>query len=169
MLSFATGWYLIYTASRKEKKVADGLFEKNITHFLPLIKTARQWHDRKKIIYVPAFPSYVFVYLDKLTDYRDILEVEGVLYYVKFGKAPAMVKPEVIEQIRLVINGDNVTISSAYFEIGEKLVIKDGPLTGLHCEMIKSDGKNKILVRVSLLNRNIVVDVPVLHLSKQVS
>jgi transcription antitermination factor NusG len=169
MLSFATGWYVIYTGPRKEKKVADELFEKSITHFLPLIKTARQWHDRKKIIYAPAFPSYLFVYLNKQSEYRDILDIEGVHYYVKFGKVPAIVKPEVIDQIRLVINSDNVIVSSAYFEVGEKLVIQEGPLTGLHCEMIKSDGKNKILVRVNLLNRNILVDVPVVYLSKLVS
>jgi transcription antitermination factor NusG len=169
MLSCNNGWYIIYTHPRKEKKVADELFDRNITHFLPLIKSSRKWHDRKKIIYTPAFPSYIFVYLNKPAEYREILEIEGVTCYVKFGKVPAIVKQDVIDQISLVINGDNVIVSSDYFETGEKLVIHDGPLAGLHCEMIKSDDKDKILVRVNLLNRSILVDVPFVYLSKLIS
>ncbi|MCW3465954.1 UpxY family transcription antiterminator [Chitinophaga nivalis] len=169
MLAFASGWYVVYTGPRKEKKISDELFEKSITHYLPLIKTARQWHDRKKILYIPAFPSYIFVYLNKQTEYREVLDIEGVHCYVKIGKVPAIVKPAIIDQIRLVINSDNVIVSAAHFEVGEKLYIQEGPFTGLHCEMIKIEGKNKMLVRVNLLNRNILVDMPVVCLSKQVS
>lgn len=166
MLSFIAGWYIIYTAPRKEKKIATELSEQNITNFLPLLRTTRQWHDRKKVLYMPAFPSYIFVYLDDSATYRSVLEIDGVYNYVKFCKAPAIVKQETIDQISVVLNSHDVVISSAYFEAGEQLQIQEGPLTGLHCEMIKSDGKTKILVRVNLLNRNILVDVPVVYLSR---
>jgi len=166
MLSFVAGWYIIYTSPRKEKKISDELSERDITCFLPLIRSVRKWHDRKKVIYLPAFPSYIFVYLNKFQEYRMVSEMEGVLSYVKFGKSHAIVKQQLIDEIRMAINQDNVIVSAAYFEAGEKLVIQEGPLTGLHCEMIKSDGKDKILVRIQLLNRNILLDVPTMHLSR---
>lgn len=169
MLSFNAGWYIIYTAPRQEKKIANELSEQCITNYLPLVRTSRQWHDRKKVIYMPAFASYIFVYLDNSATYRNVLEIDGVYNYVKFGKVLAIVKQETIDQISVVLNSQDVIISSAYFEAGEKLQIQEGPLTGLHCEMIKSEGKTKILVRVHLLNRNILVDVPVIHLSRLTS
>jgi len=169
MLSFIAGWYIIYTASRKEKKIATELSQQNITNFLPLLRTTRQWHDRKKVLYVAAFPSYVFVYLDDSATYRSVLEIEGVYNYVKFSKVPAIVKQETIDQINIALNSHDVVISSAFFEAGEQLQIQEGPLAGLHCEMIKSDGKTKILVRVNLLNRNIIVDVPAVYLTRSIT
>jgi transcriptional antiterminator RfaH len=87
--------YNIYRPAERGK-IAEKLLEKNITHFIPLIKSTRKWHDRNKIIYVPAFPSYIFVYLDELSGYREVLEIDGVYNYVKFGKITAILEQEVI-------------------------------------------------------------------------
>ena len=37
--------------------------DEGIEAFLPLIKTVRQWSDRKKTVVLPLIPSYVFVSL----------------------------------------------------------------------------------------------------------
>jgi hypothetical protein len=41
-------WYALYTKPRHEKKVYEQLLEKNIETFLPMVKTLRQWKDRRK-------------------------------------------------------------------------------------------------------------------------
>ncbi len=41
-------WYAVYTRSRFEKQVLKGLLDQDIEAYLPLIKTVRQWSDRKK-------------------------------------------------------------------------------------------------------------------------
>ena len=41
-------WYVLYTTSRAEKKVAQRLEEKGLEVFLPMIEELRQWSDRKK-------------------------------------------------------------------------------------------------------------------------
>lgn len=48
-----SGWYVLYTRSRHEKKISSMLDQKKITSFLPLNKVVKQWTDRKKIIEEP--------------------------------------------------------------------------------------------------------------------
>ena len=64
MNNFLKGWYLIYTRPRHEKKVFLQLTEMKVRSLLPTTKKLRTWHDRKKYIDEPLFPSYIFVYLE---------------------------------------------------------------------------------------------------------
>jgi hypothetical protein len=41
-------WYVMYTRSRAEKKVADMLAEEGVEVYLPMVEELRQWSDRKK-------------------------------------------------------------------------------------------------------------------------
>ncbi len=160
MFHFSAGWYIIYTRPKNERKLADSLTAKDITCFLPLIRVVRQWHDRKKVLLVPAFPSYVFVYINKLSEYFDALNTDGSVTYVKVGQKPALVRQEVIDNISAVMNEDDVEILSDDFAVGKHLLITDGALAGLNCEVINRNGRHKLLVRVNLLNRVIIADLP---------
>lgn len=153
-------WHVIYTRPKQERKIANELFKKQITYFLPVINTVRQWHDRKKVIQTLLFPSYIFVCLKDKLEFFNSESITGVCSFVKFGKLHAKVDQSTIDQISLVVNSDMQTdISCDYYKPGEKLFIKAGPLNGLICELINKNGKDKYLVRVDLLNRNLLIDV----------
>lgn len=158
---FIAGWYVIYTKPRHEKSVFSKLNELKIDSFLPMMKRLRNWNDRKKYIDMPLFPSYLFVYLNNVKDYYMGLGTEGVLYFVRTGKVIARIADSVINNIKLIINqGDEVEITSSRFQAGQQLFIQDGPLTGLSCEVVDYNEKKKILVRVQLIQRNILVSLP---------
>jgi transcriptional antiterminator RfaH len=161
MGNFAAGWHLIYTMPNQEKKVADRLTERRIQSYLPLTVQKRQWHDRIKIVHAPVFPSYVFVYLSSLYDYCESMKTEGSCNYVKFGNRLARVTEQEIGNIRMVESkGANVEVLDKTFQIGQRLVIQQGPLTGLNCEVVDYKGKQRILVRVSMLQRSVLADLP---------
>jgi len=161
MSNFKEGWYLIYTRPRHEKKVHSRLSELKIHSFLPTRKVLRNWHDRKKFIDEPLFPSYVFIYLNDLQSYYDGIDADGSLYYVKNGKEIARVNEMVIKNIQLLVReSKEMEVSEKRFLPGKKLVIQKGALTGLSCELIQFDNKEKLLVRVELLQRNIVLTLP---------
>lgn len=161
MKNFHAGWYLIYTKPRHEKKVHTRLRELNIDAFLPLKKKLRTWHDRKKYIDQPLFPSYVFIYLNDFQSYYVGLDMEGVLYYVRSGKEVARVQESVINNIKLAVNHEkDIEISDRPFQPGRKLVLAEGPLAGLSCEVIQLETKKKLLVRVELLQRSILMSFP---------
>lgn len=166
MSIFKDGWYVIYTRPRHEKKVAVKLTETGIDNFLPTIKKIRKWNDRNKCIDEPLFPSYVFIHLYNMQSYYTGMDTEGVLSYVRVGKQIARVSDDIINNIRLVTNEANeIEVSEQFFRAGQQLVISQGALTGLSCEIIQFNGKKKVLVRVDLLQRNILLTLPTEHLA----
>ncbi|WP_212004923.1 UpxY family transcription antiterminator [Chitinophaga sp. HK235] len=157
-----TGWYVVYTKPRHEKKVAGFLSALDIVNFLPTARMLRVWKDRKKYIDSPLFPSYLFIYLEDLETYYKVLSLEAVLYYVRTGKEVVKVKEDVIHSIRLVtqqVSDMDIEVSDDYFQPGKQLMIKDGILCGLICEVVEIKGQQKILVRVNMLQKNILVAV----------
>jgi len=162
MSKFRSGWYLIYTKPQHEKKVYSRLTELNVDCFLPTRKTLRTWHDRRKYVEEPLFPSYVFIYLKELRNYYQGMEVEGALYYVRTGKEVARVSDTVVNNIKLAaVHAKDLEVSDSQFRPGQQLVINQGALTGLSCEIVQYNNKQKLLVRVDLLKRNILLTVPV--------
>lgn len=165
MYQFHPGWHLIYTRPCHEKKVKSLLTQKKIDSFLPTKKVLRIWHDRKKYIDEPLFPSYIFVYLNDLQNYYEGMDVAGALYYVRSGKEIARVHESVINNIKLVTDQANeLEVSDTRFLPGRRLVINQGALTGLACEVVECNSKRKLLVRVDLLQRNILMTLPSEHL-----
>lgn len=161
MQKFAEGWYALYTRPHHEKKVAERLHEKEISSYLPTLKKLRIWHDRKKFVDEPLFPSYVFVHLKDPAGYNSSLDVEGGLFYIRFDKRIARINDDIINNIRLVMShGNEIESSTDNFQPGQKLAINQGPLSGLMCEVVRHEAREKILVRVNLLNRNVLANMP---------
>ena len=165
MSRLVEGWYLIYTKPHHEKKVHAVLTEMKIDSFLPLTKKLRIWHDRKKYVDEPLFPSYVFVFLKDMQSYYDGMDTEGALYYVRTGKEIARISDKVVDSIKLVTDRvKELEVSETRFEPGKRLVINKGALTGLLCEVVEYNHKQKLLVRVDLLQRNILMTLPAEYL-----
>jgi transcription antitermination factor NusG len=94
-------WYAVYVASRQEKKVLELLQEKGIIVFVPLIKTLRQWSDRKKMVELPLLKGYAFV-CSKISEHLEILHTRGVVCFVKSNGKLAVIRDEEIERLKQV-------------------------------------------------------------------
>lgn len=155
------GWCIIYTRSRQEKKLAAKLKLLDIECYLPLTAFVHQWHDRKKVVAMPLFPSYVFVYLASVKDLYRVVELDGFVRFIKFENQIATVADTVIQNLRLAVeNGSNLEVTTRRFAPGERLQIEKGSLAGFTCEVVDYNGKHKALVRINLLNRYVLVDLP---------
>jgi transcriptional antiterminator RfaH len=89
------------------------------------------------------------------------MESEGALYYVKMGKEVARVKESVINNLKLVTDRElDLEVSDQRFQPGQKVVINQAPLTGLSCEIVQYKSKQKLMVKVELLNRSVLITVP---------
>lgn len=161
MKDFVQGWYVIYTKPNREKKIANDLSLKAIEYYLPMARSLRQWRDRTRIITAPIFPGYIFVNILQSAGWLATLSIDGVCYFIKNGNELARVSGNVIDQIRRALNsGHSITISREEFKPRQSVTVKRGGLKGLSGEVISHKGKEKVLIRVSLLNRNILVELP---------
>lgn len=145
-----TNWLAVYTKPRSEKKVTERLSDKGFEVYCPLIKTVRQWSDRKKKVQLPMFPGYIFVCVSEI-ERSQILQDYGVLNFVFWLGKPAIVRDSEIVAIREIAeHGNEVHINSETFKIGQWVKIPDGPFKGMSGKIDKLD-KRKIMVLVEQL------------------
>jgi transcriptional antiterminator RfaH len=119
-------WFVIYTNPRAEKKVAHQLAALGITVYCPIVKQVRQWSDRKKMVEVPLFASYVFVNIEE-QEREKVLLVKGVVRFLFWLGKPAVVRNEEITSIQKWLDTDYTDFEVREISKGDVLEIKDGP------------------------------------------
>jgi len=137
-------WFVIYTKSRNEKKVAELLRKNGVEVFCPLVKLKKNWSDRTKIVETPLFNSYVFVNVSE-KDRNVVFNVPGVIRYLFWLKKPAIVKDSEIESLKAVLNDtiDSFTIEN--YQIGDTIKISEGVFKGID-GVIEKQSNNKLHV-----------------------
>jgi transcriptional antiterminator RfaH len=162
MDSVKNTWNVIYTRPRHEKKVAEHLSYIKVEHYLPTIRTLKVWHGRKKYVTLPLFPSYLFVKPADSQHYFESLQIPGVLHYLHTCRQLSEISDQVICRLKAISNHQqaDVQLSTEYFSPGSIVNIQSGPFAGFSCEVVQNRGKSKILVRIELLQRSILVDLP---------
>jgi transcription antitermination factor NusG len=156
-------WFVIQTKALTEKKVYANLLKKEMTLFLPLVTTVRQWSDRKKTVQVPLIPNVVFIYC--LEEELKMLFYEPFVFGVlKFLKRPAVVKDHEIHNLKILINGssqEEIVFVREILKPGDLVEVIKGPFMGLHGESIEFNGKHRIRVRIDALSTECLVSIPI--------
>ena len=143
-------WYVLYTKPRNEKKVTERLSTDGFEIYCPLIKTLRQWSDRKKKVQVPMFPSYIFARVS-MQERHLLLQDPGILNFVFWLGEPAIVRENEMEAIRKIAeSGDEIQVEGSGFEKGQFVQIPEGPFKGLTGVINKLDSR-KVIVFVEQL------------------
>ncbi|MCD7936482.1 MAG: UpxY family transcription antiterminator [Tannerellaceae bacterium] len=146
-------WYALYTAPRAEKQVEDRLKKKGMSCYLPILRTRRVWSDRIKIVDVPLFNSYIFVYCEE-HQLRDLLKVYGVIRIVYYDGRPAVIRPKEIEAIREFLSlAENQTLC-----VGEEVEILTGAMKNISGK-VKKIKKNYLILFLEQLGATVVVKV----------
>ena len=159
-------WYALYTKPRFEKRAEKELLAKHIEVYLPLEKRLKQWSDRKKWVYEPLIRSYIFVHVDNI-ELEKAYRTPGILTVVKFEGEPAPIQDKQIQALKDILSSKEVyEVTSEKFEIGENVEITQGDLKGLKGEMIKHLNKFKVLIRIEVIQQNLLVNINPSYLKK---
>ena len=123
-------WFVIYSKSRNEKKVAELLQKNGVETFCPLVKLKKNWSDRKKIVETPLFNSYVFVNLSE-KDRNVVFNVPGVIRFVFWLNKPAVVRDCEIESLKAMLSETMDSFSIENYQIGDTIKISEGAFKGV--------------------------------------
>jgi transcription antitermination factor NusG len=154
-------WYALYVKSRHEFTVESELRRKEVDTFLPSVRLARQWKDRKKFIDFPLFPGYLFVYIrERPEEYVNVLRTRGAVRIVSSeAGCPTPVSSEEIDSLRLIIeSGQSVDIYTHLSE-GTPVRVRRGPLTGAEGFIVKKLDQYIFVVNVDILGRSVGVKI----------
>ena len=151
-------WYALQVRPRFEKAIASSLLNKGYEGFLPLYRQKRRWSDRIKEVQVPFFPGYLFCRFD-VNKRLPVLTTPGVKKIVSIGKEPHPVEDSEIEALQATVVSGLQVESRSYLNIGQKVRIERGPLSGIEGILTSLKGLNRLILSVHLLQRSISVDI----------
>lgn len=155
-------WHAIYVNSRAEKKVAEVLIQKNINAYVPLVKSVRQWSDRKKIVEFPLLNGYVFVNIMS-TEKDKVMQSKGVVSFVKSDGKIAVIKDIEIERLRQLVDlGYQIEAEAInkQYNPGDKIKITSGSLKGIEGFVMETLGVKTIEVLIESIGHCIRVKLP---------
>jgi transcriptional antiterminator NusG len=152
-------WFVLYTTSRSEKKVAKRLNEMGVEVFLPIVEELRQWSDRKKKVQKALFNGYVFVKTNRAKLWES-LQVPGAVKFVNFSGEHATVREEEIATIKRILDtGVAVETDGSDIEAGEQVEIMGGPLQNMKGECVNKGNKDYFIIRIPGINQNLLVNI----------
>ena len=149
-------WYALYTKSRHEKKVIERLVSQGFHVFCPMVKSVRQWTDRKKKVTVPLIPSYIFIKLEE-KDRTKVLSDSSVLNFVFWLGKPAVIKNTEIDRLKGLISKEVIQeVEIRHLNVGDKINIDKGFLKE-NGAVIKKTNKNHVYAELKELGMLVVV------------
>jgi transcription antitermination factor NusG len=143
-------WYVVYTKPKWEKKVAERLNEIGVVAYCPQITKLSQWSDRKKMISVPLFNSYIFVQIEE-KNRNQIFAVTGVVRYLFWLGKAAVVKDSEIEAIKNWLSVPEVyEVAVDQWKKGDVIVLESGPFISQSAVIQEVKHNHFILILESL-------------------
>jgi transcription antitermination factor NusG len=153
-------WYALYTRSRFEKKLLGELTERKVEVFLPMREVLSRWKDRKKRIWIPLFPGYIFVnHVDTRENRLRILNVPGAVRFVGIEGHADPIPEEQIQYVRRFLESSIAIDPYPYMRIGTRVEVIAGPLKGIQGILVKKRGRFRFVLQVDLIRQAVSVEI----------
>jgi transcription antitermination factor NusG len=164
LFSDGGSWFALQVVPRHEKSVGKLLEFKGYDHFLPTYCVRRRWSDRVRIIEEPLFPGYVFC-----RSHRSLMEIirnsPGVIRIVAFGGKPHPVPDKEIEALQQIIQGKREYSASSYLNVGQKVQVISGPLTGITGIITHFKNHARLVISLDVIMKSVSVEIDPLEVA----
>jgi len=147
-------WRVLYTKSNHERVVANAIAELGFEVYLPTRKEMHKWSDRKKLVEIPLFKSYVFVrFKSEFKNAILISQLEGVINFVRIDSKLALVPDyEIIIIKKFLAKADPGSI-----QIQSLVEIVSGPFKG-NTGFVEQVSNKKVKINIRSLNLALIAD-----------
>jgi len=122
----------------------------------------KQWSDRKKIVELPLFNGYVFVYIDS-SENEKVMQTRGVVNFVRSEGKIAIVREEEIARLRQLIELGYHVEARGYekeYKPGDKIKISAGPLKGFEGYITAAKHGKTFEIILETIKQSIKVNLP---------
>jgi len=154
----AQSWWAVYTRHQHEKTAAQMMETKGLEVFLPVYASVRRWKDRRKLLYLPLFPGYVFVHEGNARR-LDVLTTPGVHMILSHGDRAATIPEEEIEAIRRTVEGNHRVEPHPFLKCGQRVRVIKGSLTGVEGILTRKKSVFRLVLSVQMLAQSVAVEI----------
>lgn len=156
------GWFVIWTESRAEKKVASRIAAQGIEQWIPTVRERHKWSDRWKEVIMPLFPGYLFARGSAEHVFR-LLRTPGVLTVVKAGAKPALLSDSFVRSLRQALECSGFiaepVIAPQTFAVHDEVIVQEGPLAGLRGVVQQVRGGRQLVICVQEIGRGVAFTI----------
>ena len=155
-------WRALYVASRSEKRVLETLRSSGIDAYVPIVRTMRQWSDRKKMVDLPLLNGYVFTRVSD-SEHDRVVQTKGVVCFVRSEGRIATVREEEITRLKQLVELGyqmNVLAIDRQIRTGERVKVSSGVLKGLEGVVAEDRDQRHLLVMLESIGQCIRVRLP---------
>lgn len=157
-------WFAVLTRVKAEKAVSQALSQAGIKNYVPLQKVVRVYTRKKRTQMLPLIYRYVFVNISK-AEYVPVLETQHVEGFVRFNKNLISIPDQEIEWLQRVTGEINeICLENRPFSPGESVEVVMGNLTGLRGKLVRSLGKNELLIELDRIGFGLRIQIDPAHL-----
>jgi transcriptional antiterminator RfaH len=157
-------WYLIHTKPLAERLAQANLERQGYCTYLPQVRHMRLYRQTPAFRVAALFPRYLFLRLAVgQQSLQPIHSTIGVSNLVRFGMRCAIVRDEVIEQLRSradPVTGVHTLQPFARFARGTRVRIKAGPFCGIDGIFEREDGAERVTILLTLLGEERPLQFP---------
>jgi len=160
-------WYVAKTKPSREASAAALLAQRDVEAFLPLAPQGPRGNRRATTREI-LFPGYLFVHMDIESDeWLRARAAPGIAYFLGSAGRPSTLPEELIESIRLRTGQSDGKAWRPPYDVGEAVVIKNGPFAGLDAVFDSClAGRGRVRVLLELVQRLVPVDLDVSQLAR---
>jgi transcriptional antiterminator RfaH len=153
-------WYLVQCRARQEERALEHLERQGFECYRPLYERERLRRGRRCFARAALFPGYLFIRLDRIHDnWLPICSTRGVIQIVRFNDYPLPVADGIVEEIRRRI--ERQPIREPCLKSGERVVIAEGSFAGVEAIFIASDGDERVMLLINILQSEQTLSFPV--------
>ncbi len=143
-------WYCLYTLSRREKDLLRKLIGSGIPCYAPMVpKRYRSPAGRLRTSYTALFPNYVFL----LGDESSRLFALGTRCVSRSQLITDPGLTDDLRQIRAALQAGVPLTPEAKLQRGQRVRVSSGPFKGFEGEVLRREGKTRLLLRLNFLEQ----------------
>tara|TARA_Y100001968_G_scaffold315552_1_gene342276 strand:+ start:1301 stop:1846 length:546 start_codon:yes stop_codon:yes gene_type:complete len=152
-------WYALRVKSQCQRMAHLGLNKKKFEVLNPLFNKLIFRKDRKKILTKPIFKGYMFIRTFLYPElHLEILKTPGVVEILKNSYGPVPIPNEQIENIQLLEKHVGECFFATGFAIGDAVLVREGPLTGLKGIIERIDRK-RLHIHLDAIPGSVMIEV----------
>lgn len=150
-------WYCVYTMSRREKELARQLISRQIGCYLPIVpKRFRSPSGRLRTSFVPLFHNYVFLFANESE--RLFCLTTNCVSRMQEVQDPQQLVAD-LQLIQLAIADGTPLTTESRIEPGQRIRVCRGPFQGYEGEVIRREGKTRLLLSIQFLEQGVSMEV----------
>jgi transcription antitermination factor NusG len=151
----ADPWWVAHVRSRQEKALARHLVRVGIPFYLPLQEKRVRRGGRQFVSHLPLFPSYVFC-RGRGEERLAALRTHLVCQILEVAQQELLTGE--LAQLRLLQESGASLAPHPAFAPGDEVRVTQGPFEGYVGVVVRSDGRPRLVVSISMLRKAVAVE-----------